>query len=135
VLLLLLPAADQPFSSLLGCANPDSDPLGAWCPVDPRSCPSYFGAKQPKPGDVPPSLLNRWAGDVVHACTVTAYDKEGLCDCMLHGVCVNKSICSGCCWLCLARAAMLWLTPLSCLLLCRVYFDYCEPVRNKTEAG
>ncbi|WIA30082.1 hypothetical protein OEZ86_000177 [Tetradesmus obliquus] len=67
--------ADQQFSSLLGCANPDEDPLGAWCPVDPRSCPSYYGAKQPAVGDVPPSLLNR------------------------------------------------------------VYFDYCQPVRNKTEAG
>jgi hypothetical protein len=60
LLLLLLRAADQQFSSLLGCANPDDDPLGAWCPVDPRSCPSYYGAKQPRPGEVPPSLLNRW---------------------------------------------------------------------------
>jgi hypothetical protein len=60
LLLLLLRAAEQQFSSLLGCANPDGDPLGAWCPVDPRSCPSHYGAKQPRPGEVPPSLLNRW---------------------------------------------------------------------------
>eukprot|EP00877_Chromochloris_zofingiensis_P008813 jgi/Chrzof1/4185/Cz14g02050.t1 len=28
----------------LGCANPDKEAKGAWCPVDPRTCPSYFAA-------------------------------------------------------------------------------------------
>eukprot|EP00879_Flechtneria_rotunda_P018025 GHRR01018891.1.p1 GENE.GHRR01018891.1~~GHRR01018891.1.p1 ORF type:complete len:1346 (+),score=395.98 GHRR01018891.1:182-4219(+) len=51
--------AGQPLNTFLGCANPDSDPLGNWCPVDPHKCPSLYGAKQPDPGDVPPSMMNR----------------------------------------------------------------------------
>lgn len=26
----------------LGCANPDKTKQGRWCPVDPRTCPSYY---------------------------------------------------------------------------------------------
>lgn len=26
----------------IGCSNPNNDPKGPWCPVDPRDCPSYY---------------------------------------------------------------------------------------------
>ncbi len=29
--------------TLAGCANPDGDPLGAWCPVDPAKCDRFAG--------------------------------------------------------------------------------------------
>lgn len=47
------------FMTYLGCANPDNDPHGDWCVVDPRTCPSYYGAKQPNPEDVPKQFMNR----------------------------------------------------------------------------
>lgn len=39
-------ASGAPNGTYIGCADPDPSrvPLGAWCPVDPRECNSYFSA-------------------------------------------------------------------------------------------
>eukprot|EP00877_Chromochloris_zofingiensis_P009813 jgi/Chrzof1/5085/Cz15g10350.t1 len=38
----------------IGCSNPNNDPLGPWCPVDPRSCPSYYSSfAQPAQAMIP----------------------------------------------------------------------------------
>jgi len=29
--------------TFVGCANPDGDPLGPWCAIDPNTCPSFAG--------------------------------------------------------------------------------------------
>lgn len=35
---------------LSGCANPDNDPLGAWCPVDPKLCLGYYSVYRTEKG-------------------------------------------------------------------------------------
>eukprot|EP00877_Chromochloris_zofingiensis_P015040 jgi/Chrzof1/9790/Cz04g15250.t1 len=37
------PADGSPGRRYLGCANPDKDPKGPWCVVNPMTCPSYYG--------------------------------------------------------------------------------------------
>ncbi|GBF91918.1 V-type proton ATPase subunit B-like [Raphidocelis subcapitata] len=51
----LPPATGAPNGTYIGCADPDpgSFPFGAWCPVDPKECPSYYSlydAGGPKAG-------------------------------------------------------------------------------------
>jgi hypothetical protein len=40
------PATGKPNGTYIGCADPDPVrlPFGAWCPVDPRECPSYYSS-------------------------------------------------------------------------------------------
>ena len=43
--------------TVFGCANPDGDPAGAWCPVDPASCGRFAGYVAPSADAAP------WAFD------------------------------------------------------------------------
>jgi hypothetical protein len=37
------PAGARNRTAIFGCANPDGDALGAWCPVDPTACDTFAG--------------------------------------------------------------------------------------------
>lgn len=74
------------------CANPDADPLGAWCEVDPTKCESYATVLKPgnkvriKAGD----RLGQMTRTAVHleCCACVGYTSSHVC----LSVCLSVSL-------------------------------------------
>jgi len=85
-------AASGPVNkTIFGCANPDGDPLGAWCAVDPEKCARFAGYVGVDP-------VNTWAFDYCNAeAPSLAAKRDGTCKPWSigeWGQCGGKSSCT-----------------------------------------